>query len=68
METMNKKTLEELIDCDFPPVGSVPQNARKVAQRWSGRFRGSVRVSMGKILTQDGLERRRQALKKTRLP
>jgi hypothetical protein len=65
---MEKERLKELIDRDFPHIGTVPEEALGVAARWSRRFRGSARVSMGKILTKDGLERRRRVSNKTRLP
>jgi len=59
------KKWQEVVDTDFPPVGVVDDSIHEQIEQQRRWLRGSVRLTTGRILTEEGYKRRReQALRK----
>ena len=58
--------IQDVIDRDFPAIGPVTEKTREVTEKMSGKFRGSVRISMGKFLTDaEYRDRKMQAYRRS---
>lgn len=58
----------ELIDKDMPAFGPITKEVVDGIKKTRGRFRGSVRISQGKIFTDEEYEAWRKRVLKTALP
>lgn len=58
----------DVLDRDFPDTGPITKEIVAETQRLSGKHRGSMRISTGRIWTDDEYNRRRDEVKKTPLP
>jgi len=70
-ETANDRglpTWKEVVDVDLPKSGAITEGTRSVSAARSRRFRGSVRVACGKILTDADLDRLRAYDRRQGLP
>jgi hypothetical protein len=65
---MNKAELSNSLDKDYPPMGPITNETVECTARLSSRFRGNVRMAMGKIITDEEYERRREKAMNLRLP
>ncbi len=62
------KSWKEVVAADFPAPGPITDKAVDAAKRDGKRFRGSMRVSTGRIWTDRAFERFRQKALNTPLP
>jgi len=67
MARLINKTKEEVWDTHFSDL-RIDENARELTKRLANRFRGGVRISMGKFYTDEEWERRREKILSTPLP
>jgi hypothetical protein len=58
----------ELIEKDFPKSGKITEETRNHTVREARRFRGSVRVSVGRFPTDAEYEERRKKILNKKLP
>ncbi|MBI4778126.1 hypothetical protein HY792_04325 [Candidatus Desantisbacteria bacterium] len=65
---MSKTELLELIEKDFPSMGSITEEVRKQVVNESYRYRGSVRISTGRFWTTKEYEENRKRVYSTKLP
>lgn len=56
------------IDVDFPKYGPITQKMVEETKRLSAKFRGNVRISTGRIYTDDEYKRYRRKVADTPLP
>lgn len=56
------------IDVDFPKRGPITQKTVEETQKFSTRFRGNVRISTGRIYTDEEYQRYRRRVLDTPLP
>jgi len=56
------------IDVDFPERGPITQKTVEETKRLSSKFRGNVRISTGRIYTDEEYQRYRQRVLGTPLP
>jgi hypothetical protein len=68
MAGMDKKDFNRLVDSDFPDPGPVTDKTREITRREADRFRGSVRLSLGKFWTDKEYEEYRKKVLNTPLP
>jgi hypothetical protein len=68
MAIMDKKEFNRLVDEDFPDPGPITDKVREITQKESGRFRGSVRLSLGRFWTDKEYEEYRKKVLNTPLP
>ena len=60
--------LNRYIDRDYPKIGPITKETVECTSRLSFRFRGNVRMAMGRIITDQEYEQRRDRAMKLRLP
>lgn len=65
---MDKNKIAALIDADMPPIGPITENVREITKKNASRFRGSVRLSTGRIWTDEEFEARRKIANTKPLP
>ena len=65
---MNLKTWREVLDCDFPAAEEITSDTVNLTKNESHRFRGSVRVSTGRIWTDKDYAEHRKRILETPLP
>jgi len=65
---MAQQDWRNLIKVDNPTVGPVTKKTVECAKRLSHRFRGSMRMALGKIITDKEYEARRKKALNTPLP
>lgn len=58
----------DLINVDMPSMGPITDKTIQCTGKYAGRFRGSARVSTGRIFTDAEIEARRKNFLKMRLP
>ena len=58
----------ESIDIDLAARQPITEKTREVARKAAGRFRGSVRVSMGRFYTDEEFEAKRKRYSADNLP
>ncbi len=58
----------EVVDEDLPASCPITQRTREMTKEYSGRFRGSVRVSTGRFWTDQEYEEYRKRILSTPLP
>ena len=51
---------KKLIDTDLPPMGSITDVSRENTKRYAVKYRGSVRISLGRFLTDEEYENHRK--------
>jgi len=66
MARLINKTEEEVWDTDFSDL-KVDENARELTKSLANRFRGGVRISLGKFYTDEEWESRRKKILNTPL-
>ena len=59
---------EKLIDVDPPPLGPTTEATRENVKRYTERYRGSVRMALGKFRTDAEHEEHRKKILATPLP
>lgn len=62
------KEWKDVVSVDFPKDGTVTDSTIETTKRNTRRFRGSVRISMGKIWKSGDFEKWRAAVLRTPLP
>lgn len=63
-----KKELLDLIDVDLPPMGPIKEGDRPQIDKTKDRFRGTVRMAMGKYWTEEEQEAYRKKVLSKPLP
>lgn len=62
------KDWKELINVDFPQLGEITEETRLFTIKNALKFRGNVRISLGKFLTDSKYEQYRNKILNTPLP
>jgi len=65
---MSFKNLNDVIDAPAPIPSNITDKTKEVTQAESHRFRGSVRIALGKFYTDEEYEARRKRILNTPLP
>ena len=59
---------KKLIDTDLPPMGPITDVSRENTKRYAAKYRGSVRISLGRFPTDEEYENHRKKSLTTPLP
>ena len=51
---------KKLIDTDLPSVGVITDVSRKNTKKYAAKYRGSVRISLGRFVTDEEYENHRK--------
>ena len=65
---MDLKNLSDIIDAKLPLPDKITEKTKEVTRKESHRFRGSVRICLGKFYTTKEFEDRRKRVINTPLP
>ena len=65
---MNAREKANVLDERLPLLGKVTLDTIAETKRLNSRFRGSVRVSTGRVYTDDEFQARRKRVLNTKLP
>jgi hypothetical protein len=65
---MKLKGWREVVMVDFPPSGPITRKSVALALKEGSRFRGSMRVSTGRVWTDREFEKYREKVLSTPLP
>ena len=57
---MKPRHWKNLIDVDMPQLGPITEQTRRQAIQYNHRFRGSVRIALGKFWTDEEYEKYRE--------
>lgn len=64
---MNETEFSKLLDTDYPDIGKIDNNVVNYTKENSYKFRGSMRLSTGRIVTEEDIQKK-EKIRNTPLP